>query len=194
MGHKVFISFKDEDKEYKKFIQEIEGLDYVDKSLDEPIDSTDEDYILQRIRSDYLADSTVTIHLIGLHGTEDQGAYEQRFIKRELQGSLYDGKNNTKSGILGIVLPQATDYVYKGKQTCSRCGESHDIVKIDNGTTIREFSYNFYIPNEKCAHSDEDRYCVLVTWEDFVRDPESHINAAFDKRFEPIADKTKVYP
>lgn len=52
-------------------------LDYVDKSLNEPINSTDPDYVLQRIRADYLYDSTVTIFLIGAYGAENRGAGEQ---------------------------------------------------------------------------------------------------------------------
>jgi hypothetical protein len=46
MGRKVYISFKTEDADYKAAIQETEGLDYVDKSLNMPINSDDEDYIL----------------------------------------------------------------------------------------------------------------------------------------------------
>lgn len=62
MAHKVFISFKTEDKSYKKYIQDNLKIDMIDKSLDEAIDSDDEDYIMRKIREDYLADSTVTIH------------------------------------------------------------------------------------------------------------------------------------
>ena len=54
MGHKVYISFKTEDVFYKSTIQGMRHLDYVDKSLNEPINSTDPDYVLQRIRADYL--------------------------------------------------------------------------------------------------------------------------------------------
>ena len=64
MGHKVYISFKTEDAAYKSAIQSMDHLDYIDKSLNEPINSTDPDYILQRIRSEYLNTSTVTIFLI----------------------------------------------------------------------------------------------------------------------------------
>ena len=78
MGHKVYISFKTEDAVYKSAIQEMAHLDYVDKSLNEPINSTDPDYILQRIRSGYLYDSTVTIFLIGAYGAENRGSVEQR--------------------------------------------------------------------------------------------------------------------
>ena len=84
MGHKCFISFKTEDESYKKEIQswsEDNKVDMIDKSLNTPIDSDDEDYIMRKIRQDYLADSTVTIVLIGEHSSEDLGEYEQRFYK-----------------------------------------------------------------------------------------------------------------
>jgi hypothetical protein len=194
MGRKVYISFKTEDAAYKTAIQEMEVLDYIDKSLNEAIDSENEDYILQKIRSDYLSDSTVTIHLLGLYGAEDRGLYEQRFIKRELQGSLYHAQNNTKNGILGVVLPSATTAIYGGNYTCSTCGRSHNLVRINDATTIKEFTYNYYIPNGKCSHAADERYCVLVKWENFVDDPESYIEEAFQKRTAPIAAKTKVKP
>ena len=114
MGHRCFISFKKEDEAYKKEIQrwvDDNKVDMIDKSLDTPIDSDDEEYIMQKIRADYLSDSTVTIFLIGLRSAENFGWFEQRFIKRELQASLYNGKGNTRNGILGVVLPNMTNYI-----------------------------------------------------------------------------------
>ena len=105
MAHKCFISFKTEDECYKKYIQNSLDVDMIDKSLDEPIDSDDEDYIMRKIREDYLSDSTVTIFLIGNKSAENSSGENQTFIKREIQASLYNGKDNTKNGILGIVLP-----------------------------------------------------------------------------------------
>lgn len=194
LAHKTYISFKAEDQDYKLHIQELPGLDVIDKSLNVAINSDNEDYILQTIRSDYLSDSSVTIHLIGSYGSENAGAYEQRFIKRELQASLYHAQANTKSGILGIVLPAMHDRIFKGQQTCSNCGGSHNIVAINNDTTVREFSYNYYIPNGKCAHADDELYCVLASWSDFLAAPNGWIDAAFEKRTAPIAAKTRVYP
>ncbi len=198
MGHKCYISFKTEDKYYKTEIQEMsdEGkINMVDKSLDEAIDSEDEDYIMRKIREDYLSDSTVTIFLIGAYSSENRGAYEQRFIKRELQASLYNGSGNTRSGILGIVLPCMYNTIYQGSYNCSTCGGTHNYVGINDGTVIKEFSANYYIPQtDKCSWSESDRYCVLVKWDDFKSDPDSYINRAFDKRTTPIADKVKVYP
>ncbi|MCC6721133.1 MAG: TIR domain-containing protein [Bacteroidia bacterium] len=65
MAHKCFISFKTTDFTYKRHILENLKVDLVDKSLHEAINSDDEDYIMRKIREDYLRDSTVTIHLIG---------------------------------------------------------------------------------------------------------------------------------
>jgi hypothetical protein len=194
MARKCFISCKTEDFEYKKTITEDLDIDMIDKSLHEAIDSDDEDYIMQRIREDYLSDSTVTIHLVGPYSADNRGWEEQKFIKRELQASLYHGAGNTQNGILGIVLPSMYSQIYQGSVICSTCGNGHQSILLDNSTTISEFSYNFFIPNGKCSHSIDDRYCILVKWDDFVSDPGKYIEEAFQKRSTPIADKTKVRP
>ena len=194
MSHKCFISFKTEDKKYKKYIQEDLKIDMIDKSLNTPINSTDEDYIMRKIREDYLSDSTVTIHLIGEYSAENLLYENQAYIKRELQASLYNGENNTKNGILGIVLPNMYDKIFKGSEVCSVCGKSHNIVCINDSTVVKEFSYNYYIPKDGCSWSEEDRFCVLVKWNDFVKNPELYINKAFDKRSSLISAKTKVSP
>ena len=193
MGHMCFISFKTEDAAYKQHIQENLDVDMIDKSLDEPIKSDNEDYIMRRIRVEYLSDSTVTIHLIGSLSAERLGFQDQRFIKRELQASLYDGAGNTRSGVLGVVLPAVEASVYMGSVTCNTCGDSHNLVAINDTTTVREFSYNYYIPNGKCSHPEGDRYCVLVKWTDFCSNPEKYINAAYEKRAAPISAKVRVY-
>lgn len=195
MGRKCFISFKAEDKDYKKKIQEDLEIDMIDKSLNEAIESDDEDYIMRKIREDYLSDSTVTIHLIGTKSAENLGYEEQKFIKRELQASLYNGKGNTRNGILGVVLPEMYDTIYKGLYTCSICDGNHNWVGINDGTTIKEFSVNYYISdNNKCSWTEDERYCVLVKWEDFCKDPETFIEKAFDKRTKEISNKVTVYP
>ncbi len=193
MEHKCFISFKKEDERYKKAIQNL-GVDMIDKSLDEPIDSDDENYIMQKIRDDYLSDSTVTIHLIGSRSAETLGNEEQKFIKRELQASLYDGENNTRSGILGIVLPEVHSNIYSGSSQCSRCGVPVSLVNMNDSIAVKEFHCNYYIPNNKCHYSEDERYCVLVSWNDFIENPKLYIEQAFAKRSEPIAKKVSVRP
>ena len=198
MRHKCYISFKREDIEYKKEIQswKEEGkVDMIDKSLDTPINSDDEDYVMRKIREDYLSDSTVTIFLIGAHSSENLGMEEQCYIKRELQASLYDGDGNTRNGILGVVLPDMYDLIYRGSYVCSNCHHNHNWVAVDDATVIKEFSRNYYLNSHgKCAYSEEDRYCVLVKWDDFKKTPNTYIEKAFDKRGQDIANEVVVYP
>lgn len=199
MGHKCFISYKKEDKVYKnKLVDLFSEEDIIDKSLDKVIESEDGNYIMKVIREQYLSDSTVTIFMIGSHSSEnegydDKGRAHNYFIQRELQASLYNGKDNTRNGILGVVLPDMIDQIFKGKYTCNSCGNEHNYVKIDDSTVIREFSANYYIePHDGCAWSENERYCVLVKWDDFISNPENYVNTAFDKRTSSVADKVKI--
>lgn len=190
MAHKCFISFKTHDIKYKEEIQDL-GIDMVDKSLNEPINSNNEDYIMCKIRQDYLEDSTVTICLIGEYSAENNFLENQHYIKRELQASLYDNPN----GILGVVLPNMTSKIFQGTYTCNNCGEEHSIVNINDTTVIKEFSANYYIKkNTGCGWSCDERYCVLTKWDDFIKQPEKYIEMAFSKRSEPIRTKITVFP
>ncbi len=198
MGHKCFISFKKEDEAYKKAIQswvDNNKVDMIDKSLNTPIDSDDEDYIMRKIREDYLSDSTVTIFLIGSHCSDKLGWEEQKYIKRELQASLYNGTGNTRNGVLGVVLPHMYSNIFKGSYHCLICGNPHNWVAIDDNTVIKEFSKNYYLNSHgKCSYSEDDRYCVLVRWEDFENNPNIYIEQAFNKRSQPIANEVIVRP
>jgi hypothetical protein len=194
MARKCFISFKTEDLAYKEAIRANPEIDMIDKSLDVPVDSDDEDYIVQQIRSEYLSDSTVTIHLIGTKSAESFGYEEQRFIKRELQASLYDGPNNPRSGILGVVLPSMYQRIYLNNGTCGTCGDLISILNIGDSTTVKEFHQNYHIPHGQCHWAEDDRYCVMVKWDDFIQNPNASIERAFAKRADPIAKKVKVRP
>ncbi|MFE3872201.1 TIR domain-containing protein [Flavobacterium sp. ZS1P70] len=194
MGHRCFISFKTEDILYKDYIQQDLDVDMIDHSLDKAINSDNLDYIMRKIREDYLSTSTVTIFLIGSVSNENLGGYEQRFIKRELQASLYHGIGNTQNGILGIVLPHMYNNVFLGSIVCPNCKQTHRSVAINDLTTIKEFSCNYYVPNNKCSWTDDDRYCILVKWDDFVAKPNTYIDQAFDKRSMPIANNITVRP
>ena len=191
--HKCFISFKMFDERYKKYIQSDLDVKMIDKSLNEKINSEDPEYVMSVIRRDYLKDSTVTIHLIGERSGENHLWEDQYYIKKELQASLTNSSQSRKSGILGVVLPEMEDTIYRGTYKCSTCGETHNHVNVKNHT-IKEFSYNYYIPNDKCAWGPEDRYCVLVKWKDFIEKPNLYIDMAFEKRDAPISSKTRVRP
>ena len=198
MGHKCFISFKTEDASFKEEIQSWVGekkVDMIDKSLNNPINSEDEDYIVRKIREDHISDSSVTIFLIGKYSAENLGWNYQKYIKRELRASLYNGEGNTRSGILGVVLPDMYSSIYQGEYHCSICGGKHLYLRLRDDTVIKEFSMNYFLnSHDKCYYIEDDRYCILVKWDDFKVDPNKYIEEAFQKRSHPIADEVKVRP
>lgn len=199
MAHKCFISYKKEDKYYREEIDKLfDDRDVINKGLDTVINSDDGDYIMKKIRDDYLKDSTVTLFLIGQHSSENEGVDylgqdKNYFIKKELQSSLYNRQGNTRNGILGVVIPSMYNSIYKGEYTCQSCGKSHNHVAINDNTVIKEFSENYYLkPHSGCAWSEDERYCVLVKWDDFIINPEKYINKAYEKRDSDVSDKVHV--
>lgn len=107
--HKVFISYHHDDQaEVYKFVRTYgqNRVAFIYRALgvgmqQDIIDSTDTDYVMRRIREQYLKDSTVTIVLIG------QCAWARRYVDWEIQASLRHGPTVMPNGLLGIVLPSA---------------------------------------------------------------------------------------
>jgi len=201
MSHNCFISFKKEDEYYKnEILKKLKKGQIQGRSLDKWIDSEDIDYIMREIRLQYMKNTSVTLFLIGQHSSEKEG-YEysdtdkcyynkQNFIIRELKATLYDGKGNRRSGLLGIVLPEMYDTIYGESYTCPHCGKRINIVNITPETVIKEFSENYYL-NSNCeeGHCDESgRFCVLVKYDDFMQNPDQYINDAYNKTGEDISN------
>lgn len=104
--HKVFISHYHVDdtkvkefvdkfaEQYKVFTPKIVGDDY-----DTTINSDDSNYIMRKIREDYLTDSTVTIVLIG------DETWKRKYVDWEIASTLRNDPNNKRSGLIGIFLP-----------------------------------------------------------------------------------------
>jgi hypothetical protein len=70
---------------------------------DDFVDSDDTDYIMGRIREEYLANSTVTIVLVG------GCTWARRFVDWEVYSSLRRYTNYAPSGLLAITLPSVSD-------------------------------------------------------------------------------------
>ena len=100
--HKVFISFYHDDQEYKdRFVAMMEG-NFVDKSVhDDDIDDDNlaTETIRQKIRDEFIADATVTVVLIG------PCTWQRKHVDWEISSSLRDTKNNSRCGLLGLLLP-----------------------------------------------------------------------------------------
>lgn len=101
MSHKCFISYNSADKDaVDQFCEKFSGS-FVRRGLkmeDDIIDSTNTDYVMQRIRSLYLKDSTVTIVLIG------KCTWARRFVDWEVQASLRNPADGYPNGVVAIQL------------------------------------------------------------------------------------------
>lgn len=194
MSHRVFISFKKEDWQFKeRIVNKLEEKGIQVNHLDDTIHSDNIDYVMQQIRDKYQGSTTVTIFLIGEHSSENEGVdifgqNHQSFIIRELRSALSDRDGNPRDGILGVVLPTMEKKVYGGSYKCEHCQETINIVNINDSTVIREFSRNYYLKPDKCGHYSEDgRFCVLCRYSEFMNEPEKYIDKAYNKIKELIA-------
>lgn len=102
--HKVFISYHHaNDQAYKEALLALNDTYdlFIDASVDtgDVDDNLDDDAIRQKIRDEYLKDSTVTIVLVGLE------TKKRKHVDWEIYSSMYNGKVNKQSGVLVINLP-----------------------------------------------------------------------------------------
>lgn len=104
---KVFISYHhDDQREVETFVNTFDTKRdiFIARALgmeQDIIDSSDTVYVMRRIRELYLADSTVTVVLIG------NCTWARRYVDWEIQASLRHGEHTVPNGLLGIVLPSA---------------------------------------------------------------------------------------
>jgi hypothetical protein len=103
---KVFISYHHIDAdEIRRFIQAFDhGADaFIARGIGasmsgDIVDSNDTDYVMGRIRTEYLRDSSITLVMIG------NCTWSRRYVDWELQASLRSGLAATPNGVLGIKL------------------------------------------------------------------------------------------
>lgn len=104
--HKIFLSFHSEDMHRKEqferlFHQDAEAV--ISRSVKDGdiSDLLNTETIRQKIRDEYLRESTVTIVLIG------RETYGRKFVDWEIASSLRDTQYNKRSGLIGIFLPDS---------------------------------------------------------------------------------------
>lgn len=103
--HRVFISFYHrDDQRYKdalvKWAKEYDV--FIDGSVEtgDIPDEWDDQKIRETIRDEYLRDTSVTILLVG------PNTRHRKHVDWEIYSSMYDGKNNKKSGVIVVMLPE----------------------------------------------------------------------------------------
>ena len=137
--HKVFISFHEQDIEYKEEFVRRMGKRIVDRSVDTGnIDDTGlkTATVRQKIRDEYIRDATVAIVLIGPR------TWQRKHVDWEIGSSIRKTKRNPRCGLLGIVLPNHPGY---GKKEL----DPHLIPPrlADNWTEVDSYSLMYDWPN-----------------------------------------------
>lgn len=103
--HKVFVSYHHaNDQPYRNLFEEMFTSTYdimVSRSVQiGDIDANlATDTIRQKVRDEYLRDSTVTVVLIGSQ------TWQRKHVDWEIGSSIRDTQYNPRSGLLGIILP-----------------------------------------------------------------------------------------
>ena len=111
--HKTFISYHhDDQEEVDKFIETFDHDRDVfmaravgsDQTMDELIESDDDDYVMRRIREETIGDSTVTLVFVG------KNTWSRKFVDWELAASLRQGlKAGLANGVMAILSPELSE-------------------------------------------------------------------------------------
>ena len=184
--HKVFISYHHEnDQLYKDKLLKLNKQNpmFIDGSVEtnDISDELDDQMIRQKIRDEYLRDTTVTILLVGIE------TKNRKHVDWELYSSMFDGKVNKKSAMIVIMLPTTN---------CTRCNVVSDKEKqilypdISSWTTINERAEyeNFYpyLPDRIIDNLLINKAKISVTnFDVIVKDPSKLnflVNEAFNNR------------
>jgi hypothetical protein len=108
---KVFVSYSHLNRqEAKSFVDTFGGPGgiFIPKIIgvsdtDDFINSTNTDYVIQRIRDVHIQDSTITIVLVG------ECAHSRRYIDWEIKASLTQGVDKLPNGLIAIQLLSAVN-------------------------------------------------------------------------------------
>ncbi len=109
MKRKVFISFYGGDEEevlsFTEWAHNAGVL--IPKILHEAysgawVNSTNPDYVMNQVRSEFIGDSTVTMVLVG------SCTHSRRYVDWELKSSLRQGTSYIPNGVLGVALPSVS--------------------------------------------------------------------------------------
>lgn len=162
--HKVFISYHhandqwDRDR-FEKLFSSYYNV-FISKSVQigeiSPFLKTDT--IRQKIRDEYLRDSTVTVVLIG------KETWKRKHVDWEIGASLRHTSLNSRSGLLGIFLPDHPDF---GRD-----------------------KYKPYIIPPRLHYSAKCGYAALHDWSDDPSIVADWIENAFNKRFKINPDNS----
>ena len=178
--HRVFVSYyHTEDQRYRNLF---EGLfsDIHDIMVSESVEIGDIDPYLntetirQKIRDEYLRDSTVTVVLVG------KRTWQRKFVDWEIGSSLRHTQKNKRSGLLGILLPTFPRHtVLSGTLPPALSADIRTI--YFNG---RPISYDYRTIPPRLHDNIEQGFAKIYPWSDDPDTVQSWIHDAFQRRHE----------
>lgn len=183
--HKVFVSHHHEnDQAFKNGLIEM-GTNFgvfIDRSVDsgDISEELSDETIREKIRDDYLRDSTVTILLVG---TETKW---RKHIDWELYSSMFDGTKNKKSGILVVNLPSTNcTYVTAAHGRDEKRLIHQDICSWETIDNRAEYERRYpHLPDRIIDNLIAPRaHISVVPWRKLTpRNLEFLVNVTFDRR------------
>lgn len=154
--HKIFLSFHSEDIFWKNEFEKLfEGSAEViiSRSVQEGDigDGLKTETVRQRIRDEYLSESTVTILLIG------KKTWQRKHVDWEVSSSLRRTEYNKRSGLIGIFLPDfpLPNNIYNQRTVLPRLVDNLDngfatVHKwTDNPELIKQLVHEAYLRKDK---------------------------------------------
>jgi hypothetical protein len=167
MRHNVFVSYHhSNDQQYRNKFEQLFSNQYdiiISKSVQigDINENLPTETIRQKIRDEYLRDSTVTVVLIGSE------TWKRKHVDWEIGSSLRQTQYNSRSGLIGILLPSY-----------------HDYYNIKYG----EFNHNTIPP--RLSDNIKNEFAGLYDWSDNPYDVQRWIHEAFKRRNKIIPDNS----
>jgi hypothetical protein len=114
----------------------------------------------QKIRDEYIAGATVTVVLIGPE------TWKRKHVDWEISSSIKDTKNNSRCGLIGILLPTYTGY----------------------NSTANTYD-QFTIP-PRLFDNTKNGYAIIYLWNENPNSVQDWIHKAFERRTTIIPDNS----
>lgn len=185
MARKVFISFRCNDGHfYKEKLEELfdknENIINCSESEDRSryTDSTIKSYLYSKLRG-----TSVTIVIL----TPESIEYRKNWLSNEIDDWIYDEvryslenrENNRPNGLIAVYTPSVEKMLIEKTPDSVRVNDFNNLVRKNMFNVLKKYKRN-QIENK--YDSNYDHYCSLVSWNEFVSNPNKYIEIAEFKR------------
>ena len=189
--HRVFVSYyHNDDQQYRERFEDLFS-EYYDIMVSESVEMGDihpnlpTERIRQIIRDDYLRGSTVTVVLVG------KRTWQRKFVDWEIGSSIRKTQYNSRSGLLGILLPTFPCHtVLSGTLRPALRVPTTDIRAVSESGRLLSYDSRRIPPR---LHDNVERgFAKIYPWSDDPDTVQSWIHNAFKRRSEnPPPDNSR---